>query len=42
MREVAAALRTLPLRKAQRYLRDVLRHRQAVPFRKFNGGIGRT
>ncbi len=35
------ALRELGLRKAQRYLENVLEHRQSIPFRRYNGGVGR-
>eukprot|EP01117_Protostelium_nocturnum_P006615 TRINITY_DN2380_c0_g1_i1.p1 TRINITY_DN2380_c0_g1~~TRINITY_DN2380_c0_g1_i1.p1 ORF type:complete len:200 (-),score=47.01 TRINITY_DN2380_c0_g1_i1:104-703(-) len=40
--EVAVQISGYPLRKAQRFLRDVVAHKQAVPFRRFNGGVGRT
>lgn len=29
------------LRKAVRYLKDVIAKKQIVPFRRFNGGVGR-
>lgn len=41
-RETAFAIRKLPLTKAKRYLEDVLAHKQAIPFRRFCGGVGRT
>ncbi|XP_020525441.1 60S ribosomal protein L17-2 [Amborella trichopoda] len=41
-RETAFAIRKLPLVKAKRYLEDVLTHKQAIPFRRFCGGVGRT
>jgi len=41
-REAAQSIKDLPLRKAQRFLRDVLRHRQTVPFRRYSGGVGRS
>ncbi|RYR21293.1 hypothetical protein Ahy_B03g066583 isoform A [Arachis hypogaea] len=41
-RETAFAIRKLPLVKAKRYLEDVLAHKQAIPFRRFCGGVGRT
>lgn len=41
-RETAHAIRKLPLAKAKRYLEDVLVHKQAIPFRRFCGGVGRT
>ncbi|KAL4192491.1 hypothetical protein AMTRI_Chr06g172260 [Amborella trichopoda] len=40
--ETAFAIRKLPLVKAKRYLEDVLTHKQAIPFRRFCGGVGRT
>jgi large subunit ribosomal protein L17e len=36
------AIRGKNLKKAVAYLNDVLEHKQCVPFRRFNGGIGRT
>lgn len=30
------------LKKAVAYLSDVKAHKQAIPFRKFSGGVGRT
>ncbi|CAA3012163.1 60S ribosomal L17-2 [Olea europaea subsp. europaea] len=41
-RETAHALRKMPLSKAKRYLEDVLSHKQAIPFTRFCGGVGRT
>ncbi|RLM61812.1 60S ribosomal protein L17 [Panicum miliaceum] len=41
-RETAFALRKLPLAKAKRYLEDVMAHKQAIPFRRYCGGVGRT
>ncbi|KAH0461829.1 hypothetical protein IEQ34_009404 [Dendrobium chrysotoxum] len=41
-RETAHALRKLPLAKAKRYLEDVIAHKQAIPFRRYCGGVGRT
>ncbi|KAL0909662.1 hypothetical protein M5K25_020550 [Dendrobium thyrsiflorum] len=41
-RETAHALRKLPLYKAKRYLEDVIAHKQAIPFRRYCGGVGRT
>merc|ERR1712187_961622 len=37
----AAAIRKMGLKKAKKYLEDVVAHKQAVPFRFFNGCIGR-
>ena len=28
--------------KAKRYLEDVIAHKQAIPFRRYCGGVGRT
>ncbi|XP_068664503.1 large ribosomal subunit protein uL22y-like [Aristolochia californica] len=41
-RETAQAIRKLPLVKAKRYLEDVIVHKQAIPFRRFCRGVGRT
>ncbi|KAL5229540.1 hypothetical protein ABZP36_028316 [Zizania latifolia] len=41
-RETAFALRKLPLVKAKRYLEDVIAHKQAIPFRRYCRGVGRT
>jgi large subunit ribosomal protein L17e len=41
-RETAAAISGLRLSKAYSYLGDVLEHKQAIPFRRHNGGVGRT
>ena len=41
-RETAFAIRKLALGKAKRYLEDVLAHKQAIPFRRFCRGVGRT
>jgi large subunit ribosomal protein L17e len=40
--ETAFALRKLSLTKAKRYLEDVIAHKQAIPFRRYCGGVGRT
>jgi large subunit ribosomal protein L17e len=40
-RETAAAISGMKLTKAFAYLKDVQEHKQAVPFRRFNGGVGR-
>jgi large subunit ribosomal protein L17e len=37
----AAAIRGMSLKKAKSYLEDVIEHKQAIPFRFFNGCIGR-
>lgn len=31
----------MPLRRAQRFLKNVVDKKECVPFRKFNGGVGR-
>ncbi|CAG8461428.1 635_t:CDS:2 [Paraglomus brasilianum] len=40
-RETAKSLSGRKLLKAIKYLEDVKDHKQAVPFRRFNGGVGR-
>jgi large subunit ribosomal protein L17e len=40
-RETAAAIKGMGLSKAQKYLRDVLAHKDAIPFRVHKGGVGR-
>lgn len=40
-RETAMTLKGMKLPKAQKFLQDVIAHKQAVPFRRFNGGVGR-
>eukprot|EP00013_Stygamoeba_regulata_P020806 CAMPEP_0177645350 /NCGR_PEP_ID=MMETSP0447-20121125/9201_1 /TAXON_ID=0 /ORGANISM="Stygamoeba regulata, Strain BSH-02190019" /LENGTH=190 /DNA_ID=CAMNT_0019147825 /DNA_START=95 /DNA_END=667 /DNA_ORIENTATION=- len=39
--ETARAIRGMTLRRAQKYLEDVLEHKAAIPFRRHTGGIGR-
>merc|ERR1712072_387792 len=41
-RETVHAIRGMPLRKAQSYLQHVVEHKEAVAFRCFCGGVGRT
>jgi len=41
-REVAAAIAGMNLKKAYAYLANVKEHKQAIPFRRFKGGVGRT
>jgi len=36
------AIKGMRLSKAFQYLGDVLEHKQCIPFRRFNGGVGRT
>ncbi|XP_070543026.1 large ribosomal subunit protein uL22-like [Ptychodera flava] len=40
-RETAQAIKKMHLRKATRYLKDVIAKKQIVPFRRYNGGVGR-
>lgn len=40
--ETAVVLQGMPVEKALSYLTDVQEHKQCVPFRRFNGGVGRT
>merc|ERR1711944_290401 len=40
-RETAKMLKGMNLRKAQRYLKDVVEHKRCVPFIRFNRGVGR-
>ncbi|KAJ1679144.1 60S ribosomal protein L17B [Spiromyces aspiralis] len=40
-RETAAAIKGRKLLNALSYLEDVKAHKQCVPFRRFNGGVGR-
>ncbi|CAA18285.1 60S ribosomal protein L17-A [Schizosaccharomyces pombe] len=41
-REVAFTINGMNLKKAFIFLDNVKEHKQAVPFRRFNGGVGRT
>lgn len=41
-RETAMAIKGMGLNKAKAFLADVMEHKQAVAFRRFNGGVGRT
>ncbi|KAJ3377439.1 60S ribosomal protein L17 [Lobulomyces angularis] len=40
--ETANAIKGMNLKKAVAYLEDVKLHKRAIPFRRFNGGVGRT
>jgi large subunit ribosomal protein L17e len=40
--ETGRAVRGLKLKKAIRYMEDVIEHKQVVPFKKHTGCIGRT
>ncbi|KAK5644503.1 hypothetical protein RI129_005803 [Pyrocoelia pectoralis] len=39
--ETANMLRRMPLKRAYAYLKNVIAHRECVPFRRFKGGVGR-
>ncbi|GJQ68162.1 RpL17 [Trypoxylus dichotomus] len=39
--ETANAIRKMPLKRAVAYLKNVVEHKECVPFRRFNGGVGR-
>lgn len=41
-RESAFALRKMSLNKAKKYLEDVLAHKRCIPFRRYQGAVGRT
>ncbi|XP_065336906.1 large ribosomal subunit protein uL22 [Cloeon dipterum] len=40
-RETAQAIKKMPLRRAFKYLKNVVGKKECVPFRRFNGGVGR-
>lgn len=40
-RETAQAIKNMHVRKATRFLKDVIEKKQIVPFRRYNGGVGR-
>ena len=40
-RETAQAIKGMHIRKATKYLKDVTLKKQRVPFRRYNGGVGR-
>ena len=40
-RETAQAIKGMHIRKATKYLKDVTLKKQCVPFRQYNGGVGR-
>jgi large subunit ribosomal protein L17e len=40
--ETARAVRGLKIKKAIRYLENVLEHKEVIPFFRFNGHVGRT
>nr|AAX62396.1 ribosomal protein L17 isoform A [Lysiphlebus testaceipes] len=39
--ETARAIKNMSLKRAQRYLKAVIDFKECVPFRRFNGGVGR-
>ncbi|KAK1337789.1 hypothetical protein QTO34_002424 [Cnephaeus nilssonii] len=41
-RETAQAIKGMHIRKATKYLKDVTLKKQCVPFRRYNGGVGKT
>ena len=40
-RETAQAIKAMPLHRASKYLKNVIAHKEIVPFRRFMGGVGR-
>ena len=40
-RETAQAIKAMPLHRATKYLKNVIAHKEIVPFRRFMGGVGR-
>ncbi|XP_057400815.1 60S ribosomal protein L17-like [Balaenoptera acutorostrata] len=40
-RETAQAIKGMQIRKATKYVKDVTSKKQCVPFRRYNGGVGR-
>ena len=40
-RETAQAIKSMPLHRASKYLKNVVAHKEIVPFRRFMGGVGR-
>jgi len=40
--ETANVIRGMSLARAKAFLNNVLAHKECVPFRRFNGGVGRT
>eukprot|EP00933_Yihiella_yeosuensis_P045227 TRINITY_DN40569_c0_g1_i1.p1 TRINITY_DN40569_c0_g1~~TRINITY_DN40569_c0_g1_i1.p1 ORF type:complete len:182 (-),score=30.68 TRINITY_DN40569_c0_g1_i1:68-613(-) len=41
-RETAAAISGMNLQKAQLYLKNVIAHKDIIPFTRYNGGVGRA
>jgi large subunit ribosomal protein L17e len=40
-RETAQAIKKMPIHRAVTYLKNVIAHKEIVPFRRFTGGVGR-
>ena len=40
-RETAQAIKAMPLHRATKYLKNVIAHKEIIPFRRFMGGVGR-
>lgn len=40
-RETAQTIKHMHLRRAVKYLKNVVEHKECVPFRRFTGGVGR-
>lgn len=40
-RETAQAIKRMHLKRAMRYLKNVMERKEIVPFRRFCGGVGR-
>ncbi|KAJ8313445.1 hypothetical protein KUTeg_009002 [Tegillarca granosa] len=40
-RETAQAIKHMHIKRATRYLKNVMEKKEVVPFRRFNGGVGR-
>merc|ERR1712088_1306730 len=40
-RESANAIKKMPLHRATKYLKNVIAHKEIIPFRRFMGGVGR-
>merc|ERR1712039_91225 len=40
-RETAQAIKSMPLHRATKYLKNVVGHKEIVPFMRFMGGVGR-
>lgn len=40
-REAANTIKRMPLKRAVAFLKNVIQHKECVPFRRYNGGVGR-